>query len=125
MIVKIVNHAIAQRILTPLLFVALPVGIATIKPVRRAGLGKENGITCDKGKLGNMHKGVKGAICPDPLRNGRVGTVLRNHGSVHSHRSSQAESRRNRRTRRGEAEDRGNDCRVMVLKQGETHGETT
>ena len=36
---------------------------------------KENGITCDMGKLGDMHKGVKGAICADPLRNGREGTV--------------------------------------------------
>ena len=36
---------------------------------------KENGITCDMGKLGNMCKGVKVAICANPLKNGRVGTV--------------------------------------------------
>ena len=39
---------------------------------------KENGITCDMGKLGNMCEGVKVAICADPLKNGRVGTVPTN-----------------------------------------------
>ena len=52
---------IAQRIITPLLFVALPVVIVFIKSVCRAGLFKENGITCDMGKLGKMRKGVKEA----------------------------------------------------------------
>ena len=36
---------------------------------------KENGITCDMGKLGKMRKGTKVAICANPLKNGRVGTV--------------------------------------------------
>jgi len=71
---------IVQRIIMPLLFVALPVVIALIKPVCRTGLVKENGIACDMGKLGNMRKGVKGAICANPLKNGRVGTVPRNLG---------------------------------------------
>ena len=57
---------ITQRILTPLLFVALGVVIVLIKPVFRAGLVKENGITCDMGKLGNMRKGVKGRFVQTP-----------------------------------------------------------
>ena len=48
------------------------------KPVCRTRLVKENGIACDMGKLGNMRKGVKVAICANPLKNGRVGTVPRN-----------------------------------------------
>ena len=53
--------------------------------LKNFGLGvedrfKENGITCDMGKLGNMSKGVKVAICANPLKNGRVGTVPRNLG---------------------------------------------
>ena len=40
------DQLIAQRILTPLLFVALPMVIVLIKSVCRAGLVKENGITC-------------------------------------------------------------------------------
>ena len=42
------------------------------------------------------------AICANPLKNGRVGTVPRNHGIIHLHRSPQVESRCNRRARRGE-----------------------
>ena len=65
------DQLVAQRILTPLLFVALGVVIVLIKPVFRAGLVKENGITCDMGKLGNMRKGVKGAICANPMKMGQ------------------------------------------------------
>jgi hypothetical protein len=54
--------------------------IVLIKPVYRTGLVEENGIACDMGKLGNMRKGVKVAICANPLKNGRVGTVPRNLG---------------------------------------------
>ena len=69
------DQFVAQQILTPLLFVALSVVIVFIKSVCRAGLFKENGITCDMGKLGKMRKGVKEVICANPLKNGRVGTV--------------------------------------------------
>ena len=55
------DQLVAQRILTPLLFVALGVVIVLIKPVFRAGLAKENGMICDMGKLGNVRKGVKEA----------------------------------------------------------------
>ena len=60
------DQLVAQRVLTPLLFVALGVVIVLIKPVFRAGLVKENGITCDMGKLGNMRKGVKGRFAQTP-----------------------------------------------------------
>ena len=60
------DQLVAQRILTPLLFVALGVVIVLIKPVFRAGLVKENGIACDMGKLGNMRKGVKGRFVQTP-----------------------------------------------------------
>ena len=69
------DQLVAQRILTPLLFVVLGVVIVLYKPVCRAGLVNENGITCDLGKLGNMSKGVKGAICANPMKNGPVGTA--------------------------------------------------
>ena len=61
---------IAQRIITPLVFVALPVVIVLIKPVCRAGLVNENGITCYMGKLGKISKDVKVAICANPCKMG-------------------------------------------------------
>ena len=61
---------IAQRILTPLLLVALQEIIVLIKPVCLAGLVKENGITCDMGKFGKMNKGVKEAIRVNPCKMG-------------------------------------------------------
>ena len=59
---------IPQRILTPLLLVALQEIIVLIKPVCLAGLVKENGI--DMGKFGKMNKGVKEAIRVNPCKMG-------------------------------------------------------